>query len=143
MATTDYAGLVTRFAALIVDALLLAIVVPVVANGPPSLWASLQGSAPGWLKTVSQLVSALIPVLYFGLCWWGTGQTLGALLFGAVVRRPDGKHLGMVRALLRAAIGLLLPFIWLAGMLTALWDNRRRALHDRVFDTVVLRRARR
>lgn len=132
-----YAGLVTRLSALVVDAILLAIAVPAVANGPPSLWASLEGQAPGWLKASSQFVASLVPVFYFAVCWWGTGQTLGGLLLGTIVRRPDGAHLGPARAALRAFVGLLLPLIWLAGMLTVLWDPRRRALHDRIFDTVV------
>jgi len=27
--------------------------------------------------------------------------------------------------------------VWLLGMVTALWDPRRRALHDSIFGTVV------
>ena len=143
MSTSDYAGLVTRIAALTVDAIVLTLIVPVMADGPPSMWAAVTGEAPGWLKSLSQVGAALLPVLYFGLLWWGTGQTLGGLVFGTVVRRKDGEHLGPVRSLLRSAVGLLLPIIWLAGMVVVLWDPHRRALHDRLFDTVVLRKARR
>jgi len=130
-------------AALTIDAIVLTILIPVVANGPPSVWASVAGSSPGWLKTVSQMGAALLPLLYFGLCWCGTGQTLGGMLFGTVVRRPDGEHLHPVRALLRAALGVAFPVIWLVGMILILSDQRRRALHDRLFDTVVLRKAHR
>jgi uncharacterized RDD family membrane protein YckC len=137
-----YAGIVTRLAALIVDAVLLAVTIPVVATGPTSLWESLEGSAPGWVKTISQIGAALLPVLYFTMCWWGTGQTLGGLLFGTVVRRPDEKHITLARAFLRAFIGLLIPVVWLIGLIFILWDGRRRALHDRLFDTVVLRKTR-
>jgi len=143
VSTSDYAGLVTRMAALVVDAIVLTLIVPVMADGPPSMWAAVTGEAPGWLKSLSQVGAALLPVLYFGLLWWGTGQTLGGLVFGTVVRRKDGEHLGPVRSLLRSAVGLLLPIIWLAGMVVVLWDPHRRALHDRLFDTVVLRKARR
>lgn len=143
MSTSDYAGLVTRMAALVVDAVVLTLVVPVMADGPPSMWAAITGEAPGWLKSASQIGAALLPVLYFGLLWWGTGQTLGGLVFGTVVRRRDGEHLGPVRSLLRAAVGLLLPIVWLIGMVFILWDPRRRALHDRLFGTVVQRKVRR
>lgn len=143
MAATDHAGLVTRMAALVVDAIVLTLVVPVMAGGPPSMWAAITGTAPGWLKSLSQICAALLPVLYFGLLWWGTGQTLGGLVFGTVVRRSDGDQLGPARSLLRAVAGLLLPIVWLIGMLFILWDPRRRALHDRLFGTVVLRQARR
>ena len=143
MATSDYAGLVTRMASLAIDVIVLALVVPVMANGPPSMWAAVTGEAPGWLKTLCQIAAALLPVLYFGLFWWGTGQTLGGLLFGTIVRRHDGDHLGPVRSLLRAVVGLLLPVVWMFGMIFVLWDPRRRALHDRLFGTVVVRKMRR
>jgi uncharacterized RDD family membrane protein YckC len=132
-----YAGVVTRLAALVVDGVVFAIAVPAVANGLPSMWTAIEGSAPGWLKAACQLAAAMVPILYFALCWWATGQTLGGLLFGTVVRRPDGTSLSLLRAALRAIVGLLVPLIWLAGLLTALWDPQRRALHDRLFGTVV------
>src|SRR5262245_8089791 len=132
-----YAGLVTRLSALAVDAVLLAVAVPAVANAAPSLWAALEGQAPAWLKAGSQIVAGLVPVAYFTLAWWGTGQTVGGLVLGTVVRRPDDTHLGLIRAALRAILGLSLAVIWLPGMLVALWTPRRRALHDLVFGTVV------
>jgi uncharacterized RDD family membrane protein YckC len=132
-----YAGLVTRLSALVVDGIVLTIAVPAVANGPPAMWASVTGEAPGWLKAGSQLLAALVPVIYFAVCWWATGQTLGGLVLGTVVRRPDGAHLSPLRAVLRALVCLLLPLVWLVGMVTVLWDPQRRALHDRLFGTVV------
>lgn len=140
---STYAGLVTRLAALVVDAVILAIAVPALANGIPSAWESLAGESPGWLNVMVQIAAAALPVFYFALCWWGTGQTVGGLLFGTVIRRPDGAHLSLPRALARAFVGLLLPVIWLAGMASVLWDPRRRALHDRLFGTVVRYKARR
>ncbi|GIH06830.1 hypothetical protein Rhe02_48970 [Rhizocola hellebori] len=134
---SHYAGVVTRLAALVVDGVVLSIAVPAVANGPPSMWASIDGDAPGWLKAACQFAAALIPILYFSLCWWATGQTLGGLLFGTVVRRADGSPLTLWRALLRAFVGLLVPLLWLAGLFFALWDPKRRALHDRLFGTAV------
>jgi uncharacterized RDD family membrane protein YckC len=139
-ARQPYAGLVSRAAALTIDGMLMAVAVPTVASGIPSIWASLQGSAPGWVSVLCQAGAALLPVVYFGLCWSATGQTIGGLLLGTVVRRPDGSHVGLGRALLRALAGLALPVIWLAGMLWVLWDGKRRALHDRLFNTVVLYR---
>lgn len=141
MPSSPYAGIVTRLAALTVDATLLALAVIFVANGPPAVWASLAGSAPGWLKVISETAAALLPVAYFAMCWWATGRTVGGLLFGTAVRRRGGEHLGLGRALLRAVLGLLLPLVWLVGLITILTDGRRRALHDRVFGTVVLRSA--
>jgi uncharacterized RDD family membrane protein YckC len=142
MPGSPYAGLVTRLAALAVDAVLLTLAIPFVANGAPSLWSALDGTAPGWLVLGSQLAAALVPFAYFSLCWWGGGRTVGGLLFGTVVRRRGGEHLGPARAVARAVVGLALPLIWLIGLVTILSDDRRRALHDRLFGTVVLRTVR-
>lgn len=137
MPRSAYAGLVTRLASLTVDAIVLSIVVPLVVNAPQSMWSSLEGTSPGWLRVGAQVVGAALPLLYFTLFWWGTGQTLGGLLFGTVVRVGEGEHMSLPRAAGRAFVGLLLPVVWLIGMVTVLWDGRRRALHDRLFGTVV------
>jgi uncharacterized RDD family membrane protein YckC len=142
MPGSPYAGIVTRLAALAVDAVLLTLAIPFVANGAPSLWSALHGKAPGWLVLGSQLAAALLPFAYFSLCWWGGGRTVGGLLFGTVVRRRGGAPLGPGRATARAVIGLALPLVWLVGLITIMWDDRRRALHDRLFGTVVLRAVR-
>lgn len=137
---TPYAGLVTRLCALAVDSVLLAIAVPVLANGPASVWSALAGQAPGWLKLGAQILAAALPAVYFAVCWWGSGQTAGGLMFGTVVCRHGGRRLGFGRALVRSVLGLLLPVIWLIGLLGILMNSERRALHDRVFGTVVLRK---
>jgi uncharacterized RDD family membrane protein YckC len=87
-----------------------------------------------------QIAAAVLPAAYFAICWWGSGQTAGGLLFGTVVCRHGGRRLGFFRALARSVVGLLLPALWLLGMLGILVDRERRALHDRVFGTVVLRK---
>lgn len=133
-----YAGLVSRLAALTVDAALLAVAVSMIVSGLPVVWETLTGTTPGWVQGTAGVVGALLPVVYFAGCWWMTGQTVGGLLLGTVVRRSDGRHLGVVRAALRSLVGLLLPVLWLIGMISVLWDGRRRALHDRLFGTVVL-----
>lgn len=142
MSGSPYAGIVTRLAALGLDAVLLTLAIPFVANGGPALWSALHGRAPGWLMFGSQLAAALLPFAYFSLCWWAGGRTIGGLLFGTVVRRRDGSPVGPARAVVRAVIGLALPLVWLIGMVTVLSDERRRALHDRLFGTVVMRATR-
>ncbi|WP_308167739.1 RDD family protein [Catellatospora tritici] len=133
----SYAGIVSRLSGLAIDAALLTLAASLVVTGVPSVWATLEGSTPGWLNATTGLIAALLPVVYFAACWWLTGQTVGSLLLGTMVRRPNGRHLGPGRALLRAAVGLAFPPVWLLGMLGVLTDDRRRAWHDRLFGTVV------
>lgn len=134
-----YAGLVSRLVALAVDAALLALVVPAVGAGAPAVWESITGSMPRWLDVGAGVLAGLLPFVYFWFSWWTGGRTLGGVLLGAAVRRPDGSRLGAFRAAARAALGLLLAPIWLAAMVLIVFDPRRRALHDVVFRTVVRR----
>ncbi|MEV0453565.1 RDD family protein [Catellatospora methionotrophica] len=129
--------MVSRLSGLAIDAGLLAIASSLAVSGVPAVWSALAGDPPGWLKAASAVVAAALPVVYFTGCWWMTGQTLGSLLFGTVVRRTDGRHVGLCRALLRALVGLAIPVLWLVGLLGVLTDDRRRAWHDRLFGTVV------
>ena len=69
--------------------------------------------------------------------WWLASQTVGGLVVGTVVLRPDGSELSLLHAALRAAIGLLLAPVWMVGLLAVLWDGQRRAWHDRLLHTVV------
>lgn len=135
----EYAGLVTRLLALSVDAVLLLIASVAVGFGVPALWASVEGSAPGWLKDGAEVAAGLLPLLYFWLGWWIAGRTLGGLVFGFVVLRTDGSRAGVWRAGARAFFGLLLAPLWLAGMILTVLDSRRRAAHDLLMGTIVRR----
>lgn len=135
----EYSGLVTRLLALGVDTVLLLITSVTVGFGVPALWASVEGSAPGWLKDSAYAVAGFIPFLYFWLSWCVPGQTVGGLIFGTVVQRTEGSPVGLVRAAMRAFFGLLFAPIWLAGMITTVLDPRRRAAHDLLMGTVVRR----
>jgi uncharacterized RDD family membrane protein YckC len=78
-----------------------------------------------------------LPWGYFTISWWLAGQTLGGMLLGVAVLRNNGEELGLLHAAVRAAIGLLFAPLWLVGLLAVLWDDQRRAWHDKVFRTVV------
>lgn len=134
-----YAGLVSRLLALGVDAALLTVAVPVVGVLAPALWGALAGSAPQWLRVCSGVLAAVTPFTYFWLCWCTTGRTVGGLLLGTAVRRPDGGRVRVLRAAARAFLGLLFAPLALAGMLLTVVDPRRRALHDLLLRTVVRR----
>lgn len=133
-----YAGLVSRFTALIVDAALLLVATLTVGVLPGLAWNQIfVRSAPGWLTVGATVIAGLLPWAYFTGCWWYTGQTIGDLLVGVVVRHRDGHAVSLPQAAARALFGLLLAPIWIVGLLNVLWDDRRRAWHDRVFRTAV------
>jgi uncharacterized RDD family membrane protein YckC len=139
-----YAGFVTRLLALALDGalfngILLAVTALVAAlanalggaEGPDPLAAALAGSA-AWLGGAG---------LYLVGFWTLVGQTPGMRFLGIELRRADGRaRLSLGRSLRRLAgmaIGAI-PFF--AGYLASLLSERRRALHDRFADSVVLYR---
>lgn len=60
-----------------------------------------------------------------------TGNSFGHLIAGIKVRKLDGTHVGLVPALLR--IGLILLVIP-----AAIWDSDNRGLHDKAAKTVLV-----
>jgi uncharacterized RDD family membrane protein YckC len=141
VATPDhaYAGLVSRLAALGVDLILVVAAASAVRVLPEVVWKTITHvPLPGWLSGTFGLAAALVPFLYFALCWWLLGQTVGQMLLGIAVRRHNGREdPTLIQAALRSAFGLALAPLWLVGMAAILWDPRRRAWHDKIFRTVV------
>jgi uncharacterized RDD family membrane protein YckC len=133
-----YAGLVSRLAALTIDVALLTGVVLAVRVLPTAAWSEvLNRPEPTWLRSGATLVAALVPWLYFTTGWWLANQTVGDMTLGLVVLRRDGGDLSLPHAAIRAAAGLLLAPLWIVGLLPILWDDERRAWHDKVMRTVV------
>lgn len=140
--TTDghrsYAGLVSRLSALAVDVALLCAATISVRLLPEVAWSQIiSRNTPSWLSMTAAILAALLPWLYFTICWWLNGQTMGNLLMGVSVRHDDGRAVSFFLAAIRSAVGLLIAPLWMLGLLYVLWDGRRRALHDLLFATVV------
>jgi uncharacterized RDD family membrane protein YckC len=134
-----YAGLVSRLVALAVDVALLTVAGLGISVLPGLAWSQVIGYPPGWLTQASGIIASVLPWAYFTVAWWLGGQTVGGLLVGTRVARINGRRPRLIQAALRAFIGLLLVPVWLIGLAWVLWDPRRRAWHDIVFRTVVVR----
>ncbi len=133
-----YAGLVSRVVALLIDVALLTLTALAISTLPELAWQEvLVRAVPGWFSAGVTAAAALVPWAYFAACWWLNGQTIGDLLIGVVVLRSDGQELSFPHAAARSLAGLLLAPLWLLGLFAVLWDERRRAWHDRIFRTVV------
>lgn len=134
-----YAGLASRLVALTVDVALLTVAGLLVSLLPPLAWSQVVGDPPGWFTATCAVIASALPWAYFTAAWRLGGQTAGGLLVGTRVARNNGQRPRLVQSALRALIGLLLVPLWLIGLVWVLWDSRRRAWHDIVFRTVVLR----
>ncbi len=142
-ADRPYAGLVTRTIAFaidiaIIDAVAL-ITAGIVALGLSAL------KLPDEVQTVLAVVGAALALLwgigYFAWFWSATGQTPGDRMLGLQVLRADtGRPLPMRRAILRVGALVLSAIPFCAGFVMILFDDRRRALHDRLVGMVVVYR---
>lgn len=66
--------------------------------------------------------------------------TVGKMIIGLVVMRPDGSRLTLWRATARYFAKYLSTLILLIGFFLAGWNDRKRALHDMIADTIVVKR---
>ncbi|MDA1215598.1 MAG: RDD family protein [Chloroflexi bacterium] len=121
--TTEYAGFWIRFAAFIIDGVIV--------------------SAGGWILVVLSFPSSLVwilsvayAVLFIGL----RGQTPGKMALGLQVIKPGYDVPGIGTALMREVVGkivstitLLIGFIWVA------FDPQKQGFHDKIAGTYVVR----
>ncbi|MGI9553633.1 MAG: RDD family protein [Thermodesulfobacteriota bacterium] len=78
--------------------------------------------------------------IYFGFLWGTFGKSVGMSIFNIKVVRTDGSHVGFWRAGLRGTVGYWISGLILGiGYIWALFDYRRQAWHDKIFDTLVVK----
>ena len=97
----------------------------------------IRGLRPTWPYLVAYL--AFLGVLYGGYFGGTTGQTLGKIWVGLRVVDVAGRPAGYLRALLRTALGALGVLVAGLGLVPMLFDPARRALHDRILHTRVIK----
>jgi uncharacterized RDD family membrane protein YckC len=132
------AGFVSRLAAFVVDAVLLALILRTtqwLLDGMASVLAKL--APPIDLSAVVLAVSPVLIVAYLVIFWSTLGQTPGKWLLGLRVVPVGGGRLRFGQALLRvagyvvSALPCYLGFLWVLG-------PQRRAWHDRIAETEVV-----
>ncbi|MBI2935484.1 MAG: RDD family protein [Chloroflexi bacterium] len=137
VAQGEPAGFWIRLGAyLIDDVLLLALVVVLVAV---FFGANVAAQSAGASTLASNLIGALLSILYFTLTIGSWGATLGKRMLGLKVVRTDGSPVSYLRSLLRflcynlSLLPVGLGFVWIA------WDEQKRGWHDYICDTKVIR----
>jgi uncharacterized RDD family membrane protein YckC len=97
----------------------------------------LDGLRPAWPYLGGYL--AFLGLTYAGYFTGTTGQTLGKIATGLRVVDAGGRPPGYLRAFGRAALGSIGVLAAGAGLIPMLLDPARRALHDRVSRTRVVK----
>jgi uncharacterized RDD family membrane protein YckC len=97
----------------------------------------LMGLWPAWPYLVGYL--AFLGLTYAGYFTGTTGQTLGKIATGLRVVDAGGRPPGYLRAFVRAGLGSLGVLAAGTGLVPMLLDPARRALHDRLVKTRVVK----
>jgi len=136
----NYAGFGIRFGAKFLDGLLLGAFSLAVSlsiqgihrSGPPNITRTL----------LSNAITILMSMSYYTFFVGKYGATLGKMAAKLLVVNPDGSKVSYAKALGRyfAAEFISGCFTLCIGYLMVLWDDERRALHDRICSTRVIRK---
>ena len=144
----EFAGYGARLIAYIIDGLILGVVISVLSIVLLAILAMSvsndnEVSTIGVITTVVWTgVIIIVSFLYFPYFWQKNGRTPGMSVFGIrVVRDADGGPVGWGSAILRY-IGFFIDSIVFGipiGFLWVFFDKRRRAWHDLIGSTVVIK----
>jgi uncharacterized RDD family membrane protein YckC len=78
-------------------------------------------------------------VIYFTIFVGSCGQTPGKMLFRLKVVRVDGQEITYGKALLRSLCWILSLLLFGLGFLMIAWTRHKRAIHDMLAGTSVIR----
>jgi uncharacterized RDD family membrane protein YckC len=143
----NYAGFFTRFFALLIDEIamaILAFLVSMVFGGCASLSLTSASDFLSILTGTAALIAAaslfIFQFLYFGYFWSKSGQSVGMKLLNVkVVRRTQGEGLSFFRAAFRGTLGYAISGLFFSlGFIWAAFDANKESWHDKIFDTWVV-----
>jgi len=148
-----YAGFWIRFVALIIDGIILGVVgtiitlplrlmlgfsaVTVAQTQDPSQALAMLPAILG-AAGLSILVNVILGVAYEAYFVSAKGGTIGKLALGLQIIRLDGSRLSMGQAAGRFFARWLSAVILYIGFIMAGFDPEKRALHDRICNTLVI-----
>lgn len=139
----SYAGFWIRGAAVIIDAVLqytLGVILGMLCGQNLAEASGFDGNEQlTALDRTLLCIGILIDLTYSTLMVGRYGATLGKLAMGLRVLRADGGRVSYARALGRCLMTYVSILTCMIGYLMAAFDREKRALHDRVCDTRVIR----
>jgi uncharacterized RDD family membrane protein YckC len=141
----EYAPFLTRFAAYFVDGIITGIIGGILGAVIGGVFGAAGGLASGHrggflvLQLVSAAVGMAVRAAYFIYFIGKDGQTPGKKLCKIRVVNADGSPVSYAKATGRFFGYMLSALILGIGFLMAAWDPEKRALHDRLCDTRVVK----
>jgi uncharacterized RDD family membrane protein YckC/DNA-directed RNA polymerase subunit RPC12/RpoP len=147
-APLNYAGFWIRFCAYFIDSILMQIVllplsfaIRAIVGAPISPFQQVPGTPGVLLATlINAPISLLLMTAYYTFLVGKYGATLGKMATHLRVVNPDGSPVGYGKACGRYFCYIISSLICLVGFMMAGWDPEKRALHDRICSTRVIRK---
>ena len=145
-----YAGFWERFAAVIIDAIILWIIdyfIGMIMGTPSSEEILAMSQSEGFSSTMratyfsgSNMASLVVQWLYSALMVSGPWQaTLGKRAVGIKVTGMNGERISFLNATGRFFATYLSFIIVFIGYLMMLWDDKKQTLHDKLAGTLVVK----
>jgi uncharacterized RDD family membrane protein YckC len=148
-----YAGFWIRFVAIVIDYIILGVVgliitfplrlllglsaIPVAQSQDPSAALAMLPALLGMMG-ISVFVNLVLGVSYEAWFVSQKGGTIGKLALGLQIIRLDGSRLSAGQAAGRYFARILSIMIFYIGCIMAGFDSEKRALHDRICNTLVI-----
>jgi len=131
-----YGGFWLRFVAALLDGVILGIVALVLMTVLALVLSGIDSAVAEGMISMVQLVFGAAYVTFF---LGKYGATPGKMALGLKVVRSDGSELTYARAFGRYLAEYLSAFTLMIGYIIAAFDREKRALHDHICDTRVIR----
>ncbi len=135
----EYAGFWLRFAAVLLDAVIVGIVNAIVGGVLTAGRLFTSDDANAGMAILTGLINLAVAVSYEVWFIANKGATPGKMALGIRVVRPGGGPIGYGLSLGRYVGKFVSGMILGIGYFMAAWDVEKRALHDRICDTRVVR----
>lgn len=140
--TLGYAGFWVRFAAILLDGLILSgvkVMITLASGVSVGRGFGIESGAFGAREIILAIIQLGIGVGYEVFMIGRYGGTLGKMALHLRVVTPNGGPVSYARALGRYFAKILSSLICLIGFIMAAFDSEKRTLHDRICDTRVIR----
>lgn len=144
----EYAGILHRILATIIDHAILAVITLVIAIpfGISTAFMTMgadpmaaMAAAASWMTFI--VISALVWLVYFPYFESTTGQTLGKKVMSIKVTKEDGKKLTFGDALIRTVLRIVdaLPAAYVIGLIVMLVSQKKQRIGDMAAKTIVVK----
>ena len=137
----NYAGFWIRFAATFMDGIVL---LPIILLGYfvflPKIFTAQPGTQSIGMQASFNLVLLVVQAGYKIFFPGRYGATPGQMIAGLKIVRPDGSPIGYGVAAARFLAEFLSQLILYIGYIMIAFDDQKRALHDRICNTRVIRK---